>query len=382
MLCSFENGTDSVLSKADLATKLKEKRSLVVKAGFDPTAPDIHLGHTVVLRKLAQFQSCGHQVVVIIGDFTALLGDPSGRSKTRPQLTEEEVNSNAETYLNQVFKILDRNKTQVRFNSEWLGKLTARELVTLASHAIIARMLERDYFQNRFSENQRIGIHEFLYPLFQAYDSVVLKADVEVGGTDQVFNLLLGRKLMRRFGLSPQVCITMPLLEGTDGTQKMSKSLGNYIGIDEDPNEIFGKIMSIPDLLLPKYYALLSERKMPDEHPKNLKCDLAMEIIAQYHGSESAWSAKAHFDKLFVRKELPDQMPEFHLPCSEERQIWLPRLLVDLNFAPSTTQGRSLVKQGGVKINSITVNLEDYSPVNKEFVLQCGKRKFAKIVLD
>lgn len=373
---SLLKGSDSVYSEADLNAKLSKGRPLIVKAGFDPTAPDIHLGHTVVLRKLKQFQLHGHQVVVVIGDFTALLGDPSGRSKTRPQLTKDQVEAHAKTYLNQVFKILDRDKTTIRFNSEWFGKFSAQELITLAASTTVARMLERDDFQKRLTTNLPIGVHEFLYPLLQAHDSVVLKADVELGGTDQVFNLLLGRKLMQDQGLEPQVCITMPLLVGLDGVQKMSKSLDNYIGVDESPNDIFGKIMSMPDALMPTYYTLLTEKVMLDDHPRKLKCDLAMEIVTQYHDEESAKQAQEHFDKLFVRKELPAEMQEFEVETST---VWLPKLLVDLGFAPSNSEGRRLIKHGGVKIDGTPVNLEEHIFVSREAVLQCGKRRFVKI---
>jgi tyrosyl-tRNA synthetase len=389
-LQELKRGTDELVSDKELLAKLKKGKPLTVKAGFDPTAPDLHLGHTVVLQKMAQFQKFGHKVVFLIGDFTGLVGDPSGKSKTRPQLTREEVFSNAETYKKQVFKILDPQKTEIRFNSEWLDKFTAHDFVRLAAHSNVARMLEREDFKTRYREGQSISIHEFLYPLLQAYDSVALKADVEMGGRDQIFKLL-GRDLMRDYGLESQVCITMPLLEGLDGVQKMGKSLGNYVGVDEPADQIYGKMMSLPDAMLPRYYELLSARSLKEVadmmaamkagslNPKEVKSRLAVELAARFHSPEAAQQAKEGFEKVFARKEIPDEMPEFRLPWSSEA-VWLPKLLVEFKFAASTSEGKRLVAQGAVKIDEAPVREENFQPKQTQtIVLQCGKRKFARV---
>jgi tyrosyl-tRNA synthetase len=391
----LKRGADEILVEKDLLAKLQKSEAkgipLRIKMGFDPTAPDLHLGHTVPLQKMAQFQRLGHRVIFLIGDFTGLVGDPSGKSKTRPQLTRAEVSANAETYKKQVFKILDPVKTEIRFNSEWLDKLTAYDFVTLASHANVARMLERDDFNRRFKENQSISVHEFLYPLLQAYDSVALKADVELGGTDQKFNLLLGRELMKDYGLEPQVCLTMPILEGLDGVQKMSKSLGNYVGINDSSDDIFGKIMSLPDLTLPRYFDLLSERTVDEikvlfdelrsgaRHPKMLKVDFAKEMVARFHSPTAAAEAHERFEKVFSRKEVPDEIPEITYATGGEENVWLPKLLVAIKFSASTSEGKRLVAQGAVKIGE-TVFKEEYLPSKEPaFIIQCGKRRFAKI---
>jgi tyrosyl-tRNA synthetase len=326
----LSRGTDELINRADLLSKIRRSlekgKPLVVKAGFDPTAPDLHLGHTVLIQKMAQFQKLGHQAVFLIGDFTGLVGDPSGRTKTRPQLTRDQVAENAETYKKQVFKILDPAKTQVRFNSEWLDKFTAYDFVRLAGKANVARMLEREDFKTRYREGISISVHEFLYPLLQAYDSVALKADVELGGRDQIFNLLLGRELMKEAGLEPQICLTMPLLEGLDGVQKMSKSAGNYVGIDEAPEQIYGKVMSLPDTLLRKYYDLLSSKstdgieKLFAEmkaglNPKEVKSALAEELAARFHSPEAARAAREGFKKVFAQGGIPDAMDEKKHSC-------------------------------------------------------------------
>lgn len=394
----LKRGVDEILVEKDLLAKLKKSvatgKPLVIKAGFDPTAPDIHLGHTVVMQKMAQFQRFGHQVVFLIGDFTGLVGDPSGKSKTRPQLTREDVLKNAETYKTQVYKILDKTKTQVRFNSEWLDKLTAYDFVRLAAHANVARMLERDDFNKRYKGGESISVHEFLYPLLQAYDSVALKADVEMGGRDQKFNLLLGRELMKDYGLEPQVCMTVPLLEGLDGVQKMSKSLGNYVGVDEAPNEMYGKMLSLPDTMLRRYYDLLSTQSLAEIkemfsgmekgtlNPKEVKSRLACEIVERYHGDDASVGAKAHFEKVFAKKEIPADLPEFSFSCPDG-EIWLPKLLADIAFVASTSEGKRMVSQGAVRIDEAQVKDEKFRPTGKrEFVLQCGKRKFGRIKIS
>ncbi len=390
----LKRGTSEILSEKDLLAKLeksvKTQKPLVIKAGFDPTAPDIHLGHTVLMQKMAQFQRLGHQVIFLIGDFTAMVGDPSGKSKTRPQLSQSEILANVETYKKQVYKILDPQKTIIRFNSEWLNTFKATDFIKLAAHANVARMLEREDFNRRYKEGQSISLHEFIYPLLQAYDSVALKADVELGGTDQKFNLLMGRELMRDHQLEAQVCFLMPLLEGLDGVQKMSKSLGNYIGVDESPNEIYGKMMSLPDALLRRYYDLLSSRPMTEVeavftkmksgelNPKIVKSDLAVELVARYHNAEAGQSALKHFENVFAKKEIPDDIPEVFYPESEE--VWIPKLLVVLKFAATTSEGKRLVSQGGVKIDDTPVKEEKlFKMAGKTLILQCGKRKFAKI---
>lgn len=395
-LKEIKRGTQEILPEKDLIAKLEKSvktgKPLIIKAGFDPTAPDIHLGHTVLIQKMAQFQKLGHTVVFLIGDFTGLVGDPSGKSKTRPQLTREEVLKNTETYKTQVFKILDPKKTLIKFNSEWLDKFSSYDFVRLAAHANVARMLEREDFNRRYKEGQSISLHEFMYPLLQAYDSVALKADVELGGTDQKFNLLMGRELMQDYQLEPQVCLTMPLLEGLDGIQKMSKSLNNYVGVEDPPNEMYGKLLSLPDSMMKKYYDLLSSRSSQEieqifqelqsgkRHPKTVKSDLAKEIVSRFHSPSLADAAEAHFEKVFSKKEIPDSIPEFKFTISDEK-VWLPKLLTEISFAASTSEGKRLVAQGAVKINEAVANQENI-PVKSgtEFVLQCGKRKFAKII--
>lgn len=394
----IKRGCAEILSEKDLKEKLersvKTGKPLVIKAGFDPTAPDIHLGHTVLINKMAQFQKLGHTVIFLIGDFTGLVGDPTGKSKTRPQLTREDVLRNAETYKKQVFKILDPQKTIIRFNSEWLEKFTSYDFVRLCAHANVARMLERDDFNRRYKEGNSISLHEFMYPLLQAYDSVVLKADVELGGNDQKFNLLMGRELMRDHGQEPQVCLTMPLLEGLDGVNKMSKSLNNYVGVDESPDQIYGKLLSLPDNMLRKYYDLLSGRALSEvnavfaemdqgkKNPKHVKSDFACEMVERFHSKEAALQAKENFDKIFQKKEIPDDLPEFNIKLNDGK-IWIPKMLVDIGFAASTSEGKRLVQQGGVKIDEKPYKEENFVLQDKrEFVLQAGKRKFAKIKLS
>jgi tyrosyl-tRNA synthetase len=366
---------------------------LVVKAGFDPTTPDLHLGHTVLINKLRQFQDLGHEVHFLIGDFTAKIGDPSGRNSTRPPLSNEEIKKNTATYCDQVFKILDKKKTKVRYNSEWLEKLGAEGMIRLASRYTMARMLERDDFSKRYEENQPISIHEFLYPLLQGYDSVAMKADVELGGTDQKFNLLMGRQLQKEEGQAAQVVLMMPLLEGTDGIKKMSKSYGNYIGIHDAPGEIFGKILSITDDLMWRYYELLSFRSTVEiqelrqnvasgkNHPKEAKVMLAKEIVARFHGEPAANQAESEFEKVFVSKGVPDDIETFSISLPKEG-LGLLELLTKADLTQSNTEARKMVAQGGVKIDQKKVDDDKmrFSDAG-EHVLQVGKRKFKKVVL-
>ncbi|MCK4847369.1 MAG: tyrosine--tRNA ligase, partial [Deltaproteobacteria bacterium] len=352
-------GTVDIIGEEELTAKLKKGKPLRVKAGFDPTAPDLHIGHTVLIQKLKDFQDLGHQVVLLIGDFTALIGDPTGKNETRKPLTTAEIAKNAETYKEQVFKVLDRTQTEVVFNSEWMDKLSAREMIDLASRHTVARMLERDDFSKRYKEGRPIAIHEFLYPLIQGYDSVVLKADVELGGTDQLFNLLVGRALQKDFGQESQALLTVPILEGTDGVQKMSKSLGNYIGITEPPAEIFGKVMSISDELMLRYYELLSnvglERindiKSGTIHPMDAKKDLAAEIVARFYDEAAAEAAREAFKSLFKKKEIPDDIEEVSLNSSGATAMRVANVMVEAGLTGGTSEAMRLMKQGGVKVD-------------------------------
>ncbi len=391
-------GVAEIISEKELEEKLiqarKEGRVLRVKAGFDPTAPDLHLGHTVLIQKLKHFQDLGHEVYFLIGDFTGMIGDPSGKSETRPALTREQVLTNAETYKEQIFKILDPEKTKVVFNSEWMGKMSAMELIKLCAHYTVARMLEREDFQKRFSSGRPISIHEFIYPLIQGYDSVALKADVELGGTDQKFNLLVGRELQRDFGQTPQVIMMMPLLEGLDGVQKMSKSLGNYVGITEPPKDMFGKLMSISDELMWRYYELLSDLSLSElkqlkekvakgeEHPKEVKKRLAMEIVARFHSKEAAQKAADEFERVFKKRELPQDIEEVRIQLSQEK-IWLPKLLQLAGLAKSTSEGKRLLQQGGVKVDGEKITTPEAElPVGAEYIIQVGKKRFKRVKIE
>lgn len=372
-----------------IAKSLKEKKPLKIKLGLDPTAPDIHLGHTVVLNKLRQFQDLGHEVHLIIGDFTGRIGDPSGKSETRKQLTEEEVKANAQTYQKQIFKVLDKEKTVIHYNSEWLMPMNMADVLQLAGKYTVARMMERDDFNKRYKEGLPIGIHEFMYPLMQGYDSVALKADVELGGTDQKFNLLVGRNLLKEYGYEPQVALMMPILEGTDGVQKMSKSLGNYIGINEEPYEMFGKTMSIPDEMITRYFELVTrvsieeikdmQTRMAEGslNPRDAKMRLAREIITIYHSEQEAAEAEEKFRLVFSKGDIPEDIPEVIV---EEAVAWLPKLLNDHNMVESTSDGRRMLKQGAVKINGEKYNNENIV-LKDDMVIQVGKRKFIKIKL-
>ncbi|GMR04860.1 MAG: tyrosine--tRNA ligase [Thermodesulfobacteriota bacterium] len=387
----IRRGASEIISEEELEKKLKasakDKKPLKVKAGFDPTAPDLHLGHTVLIQKLKNFQDLGHHVILLIGDFTGMIGDPSGRNETRKPLSRDEVIANAKTYTSQAFKILDKDKTEVVFNSEWMERLTTTDLIDLMSRYTVARMLERDDFQKRYRSGHPIAIHEFLYPLIQGYDSVVLKSDIELGGTDQLFNLLVGRELQRNMGQAPQCVITMPLLEGTDGVQKMSKSYGNYIGITEPPAEIFGKVMSISDELMYRYYELLSDA--PPErieeirggkvHPKEAKEALAFEITARFHGPVEAEKAKEGFRALFKDKKTPKDIEEVVIPTDTEK-MWLPRVLVSAGLAAGTSAAIRLIEQGGVRVDGVkTTDRKSELTTEKKHLIQAGKRFFKKV---
>ncbi len=389
----IKRGIDELISEEELLAKLKSKKQLVVKAGFDPTAPDLHLGHTVLINKLRHFQQLGHQIIFLIGDFTGMIGDPSGKNKTRPALDESEIKENAKSYEKQVFKILDPKLTHVRFNSEWSNKLGAEGMIKLASQYNLARMLERDDFSKRYKSNQTIALHEFLYPLIQANDSIALKADIELGGTDQKFNLLVGRELQRAFGQEPQVVITVPILEGLDGKNKMSKSLDNYVGIDEAPNEMFGKIMSISDELMWRWFDLLSF-KTTDEiaelkadqtngrNPRDIKIELAKELISRFHDEESADLAETNFINQFQKKNIPDDIEEASLFVSEG-SIPLANLLKDCEMTSSTSEAIRMIKQGAVRIDEKKITDTKYKiSSGTSAVYQVGKRKFKKITLQ
>ena len=386
----IKRGADELLIEAELVEKLKTGRSLRVKAGFDPTAPDLHLGHTVLINKLRHFQDLGHQVLFLIGDFTGMIGDPSGKNTTRPPLTREQVLDNARTYQEQVFKILDPAKTEVCFNSSWMEALGASGMIRLAARHTVARMLERDDFSKRYAAQQPIAIHEFLYPLCQGYDSVAMKADIELGGTDQRFNLLVGRELQKHYGQAPQCVLTMPLLEGLDGVQKMSKSLGNYIGIYEPPNEIFGKVMSISDDLMWRYYDLLSFlpaseisalRRSIDEgkNPRDVKVRLAQELVARFHGDSASVAAREDFESRFQRNGIPDEMPEVALLGGEDG-VGIAAVLKQSGLTASTSEALRMIDQGGVRLNGERVS--DKGLVLRAGdggVVQVGKRKFARV---
>ncbi len=392
----IKRGAVEVIPEDELKDKLtksfKENKPLNIKLGCDPTRPDLHLGHSVVLRKLAQFQELGHQAILIIGDFTAMIGDPSGRNQTRPPLTFEEAKANAESYLAQAYKILHPDKTKIVYNSEWLGKMNFEDVIRLASKYTVARMLERDDFTKRFKSGIPISMHEILYPLAQAMDSVAIESDVELGGTDQKFNLLVGRDIQREYGIEPQIILTMPLLVGTDGAEKMSKSYDNYIGIDESPQNMYGKTLSIPDDLIYTYFELVTDEpieelkkikealKNPDINPRDLKRRLARKIVEMYHSKEAAVKAEEEFDKIFVKKGIPDEMPEMELNYSEE--ITLLDLIMKAGFAPSRGEARRLIMQGGVSIDGekITDAKYSFSP-QKDFILKVGKRKFMKVIV-
>ncbi len=391
----IRKGTAELISEEELREKLKrslnENKPLIVKLGLDPTAPDIHLGHTVVLRKIRQFQDLGHHAVIIIGDFTGKIGDPTGKSKTRTQLSEEQVLQNAKTYTDQIFKIIDSKKTTVRFNSEWLSQLRFEEVIQLAASTTVARLLERDDFHGRFRRSEPIGLHEFFYPLMQAYDSVEIDADIELGGTDQTFNILMGRNLQGSLGKERQIALFMPLLEGLDGIEKMSKSLGNYIGVYEAPEVMFKKVMEIPDHLILRYYELvtdehpdrISELKKEMElgrNPRDCKLELAGIITGLYHGKEEAQKALEYFHTVFQKGELPDDMPEIQVSADKRTLLDIIPFLVEQGIVPSGSEFRRLVKQGGVQVNQERVVEADIPLPETDTVLKIGKKKFIKII--
>ncbi|SEA76260.1 tyrosine--tRNA ligase [Alkalimonas amylolytica] len=389
----LKRGCEEILLEEELIAKLKQGKPLKIKAGFDPTAPDLHLGHTVLINKLRTFQQYGHEVIFLIGDFTGMIGDPSGKNVTRKPLSRDDVLANAETYKEQVFKILDPAKTRIAFNSEWMNELGAAGLIRLASQQTVARMLERDDFKKRFANNQSIAIHEFLYPLVQGWDSVALEADVEMGGTDQRFNLLMGRELQKEAGQRPQTVMMVPLLEGLDGVQKMSKSLGNYVGITDAPNEMFGKIMSISDELMWRYFELLSFRPLTEiealkqriaegGNPRDVKIELAKEIIARFHDTAAADAAEQDFIQRFSKNALPDDIPELQLSCDGEAMP-IANLLKEAGLVASTSEAMRMIKQGAVKRNGDEKIDDSKLEITKgsEAIYQVGKRKFAKISL-
>ncbi len=388
----IKRGVVEILVEAELEKRLDEGRPLRVKAGFDPTAPDLHLGHTVLLNKLHQFQELGHEVMFLIGDFTGMIGDPTGKSATRPPLTRDEVIDNAHTYETQIFRILDPEKTLVMFNSSWMSEMSAVDLIQLAARHTVARMLERDDFAKRYKSGQAIAIHEFLYPLIQGYDSVAMKADVELGGTDQKFNLLVGRQLQEAYGQRPQSVITMPLLEGLDGVQKMSKSLGNYIGITEGPDDMFGKLMSISDELMWRYFELLSFRPMAEirqwreeadagANPRDYKVRLAEEIITRFHSPAAARGARARFEARFRDGAIPEDMPELDLQAGPDG-LPIAQLLKQAQLTSSTSEAMRMLKQGAVRIDGERVTDRELSlPAGEQHVFQVGKRRFARVKL-
>lgn len=390
----IERGVVEILPREDLLHKLeksiREGKPLRIKLGLDPTAPDIHLGHTVVLNKLRQFQDLGHEIHLIIGDFTGRIGDPTGKSETRKQLSEEEIKINALTYQEQIFKVLDPGRTIIHFNSEWLGLLNMIDVIKLAGKYTVARMMERDDFAKRYKEGLPIGLHELMYPLMQGYDSVVLQSDVEMGGTDQKFNLLVGRHLLKEYSLEPQVALMMPILEGTDGVQKMSKSLGNYIGVNDEPYEMFGKTMSISDTLICRYFELLTRVPMVEielmrsqmasgaMNPRDAKIRLAVELISTYHSPQDAVQAMDRFKLVYSQRDIPEDIPEIGV---SETQVWLPKFLCETELVESTSEGRRMIKQGGLKVNGDKHEQEELR-LEAGMVIQIGKRKFVKIKID
>ncbi|SIR79382.1 tyrosyl-tRNA synthetase [Moraxella cuniculi DSM 21768] len=383
-------GVQDIYSKEDLIAKLDEKRPLRIKLGMDPTAPDLHFGHTVVLNKLRHFQDLGHEVLFLIGDYTARIGDPSGKNATRPPLTEAEVKANAETYAEQVFKILDKDKTTIVFNSQWFGQMSAGDMIALASQLTVSRMLERDDFAKRYASQTPIAIHEFLYPLVQGYDSIALDADVELGGTDQTFNLLMGRTLQGRYGKQPQVCLTMPILEGLDGVQKMSKSLGNYIGINDSAGVMYQKILSMPDTLISRYFELLSFKPMSEvndlleqmangRNPQELKKILAQELIERFHDKQAAENAHKSAGNRLADGELPIDLPEVQLSSAGAERLFITQILNQANLAKNSAQAKDMLSRGAVKVDGVVVDASFAMTAGQTVVIQAGKKSYAKV---
>ncbi len=391
-LALLKRGTQEILLEDELIKKLESGRKLRIKAGFDPTAPDLHLGHSVLLTKMRQFQDLGHQIIFLIGDFTGRIGDPTGKNVTRKPLTEEEVRVNAQTYKEQVFKILDPEKTEVRFNSEWFSQLTAAKMIELAAQSTVARMLERDDFDKRYKSGQPISIHAFRYPLVQGYDSVALEADVEMGGTDQKFNLLMGREIQKHFGMEPQVVITMPLLEGLDGVQKMSKSLGNYVGVDEAPGSMFNKLVSMPDSLMWRYFELLSLKSNEEiealkrdveagANPRDIKMILARELIGRYHGEEAAANAHKSAGNRLAEGELPADLPEVEVDFEGSAQAPIAAVLNRAGLANNSAQAKDMLGNGRVKVDGEVVAKDAMLDTGKSYVIQAGKKRYARVTL-
>ncbi|WP_043530844.1 tyrosine--tRNA ligase [Litchfieldella xinjiangensis] len=389
----LQRGTHEILLEDELKKKLASGRKLRIKAGFDPTAPDLHLGHSVLLTKMRQFQDLGHEVIFLIGDFTGRIGDPTGKNVTRKPLTEDEVKANAQTYKEQVFKILDPEKTEVRFNAEWFSAMSAADMIELAGQSTVARMLERDDFEKRYKSGQSISLHEFLYPLVQGYDSVALKADIELGGTDQKFNLLMGREIQKHFGQEPQVVITMPLLEGLDGVQKMSKSLGNYVGVDEAPGSMFNKLVSMPDSLMWRYFELLSLKTNEEleglkrdieagANPRDIKMELARELIGRYHGEEAAANAHKSAGNQLAEGELPEDLPEVEVDFEGSPQAPIAAVLNRSGLANNSAQAKDMLGNGRVKVDGEVVSRDHMLATGQAYVIQAGKKRYARVILS
>ncbi|WP_148252566.1 tyrosine--tRNA ligase [Aidingimonas lacisalsi] len=392
-LALLQRGTHEILLEDELREKLASGRRLRIKAGFDPTAPDLHLGHSVLLTKMRQFQDLGHEVIFLIGDFTGRIGDPSGKSVTRKPLTEDEVKANAQTYREQVFKVLDPDRTEVRFNAEWFSGMSAADMIELAGQSTVARMLERDDFEKRYDAEQAISIHEFLYPLIQGYDSVALEADIELGGTDQKFNLLMGREIQKHFGQTPQVVITMPLLEGLDGVQKMSKSLNNYVGVDESPGAMFNKLVSMPDSLMWRYFELLSLKSNEaleglkrdveqGANPRDIKMELARELIGRYHGEEAAANAHKSAGNQLAEGELPDDLPEVSVEFGGGAQAPIAAVLNRSGLTTNSAQAKDMLGNGRVRVDGTVVDRDHMLSVGQSYIIQAGKKRIARVVLD
>lgn len=389
-LAHIRRGTHEIISEEDLINKLKQDRPLRIKAGFDPTAPDLHLGHTVLINKLKHFQDLGHEVLFLIGDYTAKIGDPTGKNATRPPLTDEQIADNTKTYANQVFKILDKDKTKVVFNSQWFNQMNAGDMIALASQLTVSRMLERDDFSKRYESQTPIAIHEFLYPLVQGYDSIAMQADVELGGTDQTFNLLMGRTLQSRYGKEPQVCITMPILEGLDGVNKMSKSLGNYVAIDDTPGTIYQKILSMPDVLIARYYELLSFKPLSEidslltqmktgRNPQEIKRILAQELIERFYDADAAANAHKSAGNVLADGELPVDLPKVNVRLNGQQKLFITQVLNQSKLAQNNAQAKDMIKRGAVKVDHEAVNMDFSLSAGQTVIIQAGKKAYAQV---